>query len=115
MKIFVTKTEGIWLGKLKHCRDKFENVKWTTKVKSLGVYFGTNTQECKNLNFKKIFNKSVNTINCWKQRNLTMIGRITIIKSLILPNITYLASTTSINKNQVLNFKKKYLQLFMEW
>ena len=54
LKLNRAKTEGIWLGALKHCRDKYENINWTDKpVKSLGIYFGRNTSECKTLNFTK--------------------------------------------------------------
>ena len=34
------KTEGIWLGKLKNSRDKYENLNCSKQVKSLGIYFG---------------------------------------------------------------------------
>jgi hypothetical protein len=33
------KTEGLWIGKLKHSKDKVENIKWTNKpIKSLCMY-----------------------------------------------------------------------------
>ena len=54
LKLNKTKTEGIWLGQLKHCRDKCEDINWcTTPIKSLVIYFGHNKQECKTLNFEK--------------------------------------------------------------
>jgi hypothetical protein len=35
------KTEGIWLGRLKHCKDKFENITCTKDIFiSLRVHFG---------------------------------------------------------------------------
>ena len=59
LKLNRTKTEGIWLGNLKHCKEKIEEIDWTkTAVKSLGIYFGTNKEECNKLNFDKIFDKS---------------------------------------------------------
>ena len=34
-----SKTEGIWVGKLKNCKDKLEGIKWTEcPVKVLGMY-----------------------------------------------------------------------------
>ena len=46
-------------------------------------------------------------MNSWKKRNITMVGRIIIVKSLIIPNITYLASVicTNIDKEYVSKFK----------
>ena len=35
------KTEGIWIGKLKNCKDKIGGIKWTQNpVKALGIFFG---------------------------------------------------------------------------
>ena len=46
-------------------------------------------------------------MNSWKKRNITMVGRIMIVKSLIIPNITYMyvASATNIDKEYVSKFK----------
>jgi hypothetical protein len=41
-------------------------------------------------------------MNSWKKRNITMVGRIMI---LIIPNITYVASITNIDKEYVSKFK----------
>ena len=59
LKLNRNKTEGIWLGKLKHCKEKYENINWSTSVvKSLGVYFGRNKAECKKLNIEKQLQKN---------------------------------------------------------
>jgi hypothetical protein len=29
LMIHIDKTEGLWIGKLKHSKDKVENIKWT--------------------------------------------------------------------------------------
>ena len=105
LKLNRSKTEGIWLGALKHCREKFENINWTdTPVKSLGIYFGRNAGECKKLNFDKQYDKSEKLLNNWTKRNLTIIGKITVVKSLILPNLTFLASVTHIDKSNIDKF-----------
>ena len=49
--------------------------------------------------------KSEKIMNSWKKRNITMVGRIMIVKSLIIPNITYVASVTNIDKEYVSKFK----------
>jgi hypothetical protein len=46
------KTEGLWIGKLKHSKDKEENIKWTNKpIKTLGMYHGHDYIECEKLNW----------------------------------------------------------------
>ncbi|XP_071138839.1 uncharacterized protein [Mytilus edulis] len=106
LKLNRSKTEGIWLGKLKHCKDKFENITWNKgPIKSLGVYFGTDRAECDKLNTEKIIQKCDKLISNWKKRNLTMIGKITVVKSLLIPNLTYLASVTNLPHEFIQQFK----------
>ena len=44
------KTEGIWVGKQKHSKDKIEGIKWAEKA--LGVYFVNNKVDCEKLNWE---------------------------------------------------------------
>ena len=51
LRINRNKTEGLWIGKLKHSKDKEENIKWTNKqIKTLGIYYGHDYIECEKLN-----------------------------------------------------------------
>jgi hypothetical protein len=44
------KTEGIWIGKLKNCKDKIRGIKWThNPVKALGIFFGRNKEACQKI------------------------------------------------------------------
>jgi hypothetical protein len=52
------KTDGLWIGKLKHSKDKVENIKWTNKpIKSLGMYYGHEYIVCEKLNCEKKLKK----------------------------------------------------------
>jgi hypothetical protein len=87
------KTEGLWIGKHKHCKDKVRGIKLTDKpVKTLGIYFGHNKEECEKLNWENKIEKMNNLLLLWTKRNLTILGKILIIKSLIVPIFTYMAS-----------------------
>jgi hypothetical protein len=100
------KTEGMWIGWITHCKDKIENINWVTYyVKYLGIYFAHNKAECTKLNIKKQLLISEKIINSWKKRNITIVERIKLAKSLIIPNITYVASVTNIEKECVSTFK----------
>jgi hypothetical protein len=58
LKLNKNKTEGIWLGRLKHTKDKYGNISWTNDpVKNLGVYLGYNKTQCDQLNYEKQINK----------------------------------------------------------
>lgn len=52
------------------------------------------------------YKKSESIVKNWTKRLLTIIGRITVAKTLILPNITYLASVMTIEKRHINQFKK---------
>jgi hypothetical protein len=80
------KTEGLWIGKLKHCKDKVGGNKWTDKpVKTLEIYFGHDKEECEKLNWENKIEKMNNLLLLWTKRNLTILVKILIIKSLIVP------------------------------
>ena len=50
-------------------------------IKALGVYFSYNQADKDNENFTPTIKKIKAALNVWRQRNLTMIGRITIVKT----------------------------------
>jgi hypothetical protein len=71
------KTEGLWIGKHKHCKDKVRGIKLTDKpVKTLGIYFGHNKEECEKLNWENKIEKMNNLLLLWTKRNPTILGKI---------------------------------------
>ena len=87
------KTGGIWVGKLKHSKDKIEGIKWYEKpIKTLGVYFGNNKEDCEKLNWENKIDKMNTLFFSWGKRNLTILGKIMIIKALVIPIFTFVAS-----------------------
>ena len=94
LKLNRNKTEGIWVGKLKSCKDKVAGISWTINpVKALGVYFGYCREECEKLNWENRINKMNRLFDTWGKRNLTILGKILITKTLVLPIFTYIGST----------------------
>ena len=80
------KTEGLWIGKLKHSKDKEENIKWTNKpIKTLGIYYGHDYIECEKLNWETTIEKMNSLFLSWSKRNLSILGKVLIIKALIIP------------------------------
>ena len=102
------KTEGIWIGKLKHSKDKIDNINFSDKpIKALGLYFGNNRKECDKLNWETKFEKAKNLLKSWEKRNLSLLGKILIVKTLIIPQFTYIASSTVLNKQYVDQLEKE--------
>ena len=85
------KTVLKWLG---NPQEKWNisvyDMEWTERpVKYLGVYVGLET-EITDLNWKnKIKNMNV-LVNNWKKRNLTLFGKVLIIKTLLVSQIIHL-------------------------
>ena len=78
---------------LNHSKDKREGIKWSEKpIKALGVYFGNNKEECEKLNWETKIDKMNTLFFSWGKRNLTILGKIMIIKALVIPIFTFVAS-----------------------
>ncbi|MCG7892737.1 MAG: reverse transcriptase domain-containing protein, partial [Candidatus Thiodiazotropha endolucinida] len=94
LKINIEKTRAIWIGSLSNshmrlCQDC--NLDWTQGTfKVLGVNFSSNVNEIWDLNYHEVLNKAENICKQWAKRKLTLIGRITVIKSLLLAKFTHL-------------------------
>ena len=63
-------------------------------MKSLGVYFGNETIECDKLNWDEKINSLNRMIDTYNKRNLTFHGKIFVIKTFLLPKLTYLLQNT---------------------
>ena len=102
LKINTEKTEAMWLGSLRGNKSKPFGFKWPEEsIVALGVSFSYNV----NLTTQRIFEDKVTKLekqlNLWRQRDLTLIGRITITKTLALAKLLYCASVLSVPKNIV--------------
>ncbi len=86
------KTEAIWLGddppfKLPN------NIQWSNKpIKVLGVYVGWHMIEADKLSISEKIVNIKRLMYSWKHRKLTLNGKVLIIKSLAVSQITYLAN-----------------------
>ena len=87
------KTEGMWVRNLKHSKDKIKGIKWSENpIKTMGVYFGNNKEECEKLNSENKIDKMNILFFSWGKRNLTILGKFMIIKALVITIFTFVAS-----------------------
>ena len=63
--------------------------------------------ECEKLNWESKMEKTDKLIHLWKKRNLSIIGKILIIKTLILPIFTFLASACVVPEQYVKEIESK--------
>ena len=80
------------------CQDL--NLKWMDSFTVLGITIDNRLKELQN-NFQRIYDKVGGKIGFWVQYGLTLKGRITVAKSLLLSQYTYVATIldSNINKN----------------
>ena len=82
LEITKSKTEALWLGCLKDCKQKPFGFKWPDEpILALGIYFSNDKKKSDKLNFEEKLAKMEKLLNIWKMRDLTLIGKITVIKS----------------------------------
>ena len=86
------KTEVVWLGK--HTKKaKVLGIKVVDKpIKGLGIWMSKSAQEGTRINFEERLQKVKQLLNMWKQRNLTLKGKITILRTKVLPLLLYVTS-----------------------
>ena len=59
------------------------------KVKALGVWFSIDPEATATLNYNEKLDKVQNVLSCWQYRRLTLIGKITVLKSLVASQLEY--------------------------
>jgi hypothetical protein len=68
------------------------NLVWTDEIKMLGFTIVNNWESILEKNLTNLAKKISNIINYWKRYGLSMIGRIRVFKSLILPHINFVCT-----------------------
>ena len=103
----------MWLGKWSTNKTKPLQLKWLNQpVKILGIYFSYDENKNKYLNFDLKIQKLQTKLDSWKARNLTLFGKVLIIKSLGLSQLLYAASNVNV-PNEIIHTIKAKLFSFL--
>ena len=87
------KSEAFWIGSMLHSQNKPCGLKWTTEyIKCLGIWCGPDIEGAINKNYTEKLSSLEKVINMWSRRNLSIKGKIAVLRSLILPQILYPAT-----------------------
>jgi hypothetical protein len=89
LKLNKSKTKALWIGNWRNSKNTPLGLTWVNEIHSLGIFFSYNTDYVVQKNFTdkaKIFKK---VLDLWSQRDLSLIGKITILKSLAFSTLTY--------------------------
>ena len=113
LKINFEKTEVLFLGNdqksttetvISLARNR--NITAKKAIKILGVHFTYDQTLWRKLNFDETLKTIKERLNCWNWRNLTVLGRIQIIKSFVIPVFMYRAGLVCSHKEIVKEVNK---------
>ena len=107
LEINTTKTEAMWLGEWKDRTDEPFGFKWPKEpINALRVFFSHNQKSANRLNFSEKILNLEKTLNTWQRRNLTLYGRINIVKTIGLSKLIYSASVLPVPDHYVQEINK---------
>ena len=96
LKFNVKKCEACWIGRAKGQSSKPIQCKWINlnqnSIKILGAHFSYNKQLDKKMNFYQVTTDCRTLLNIWKQRWLSIAGKIQAFKFLIASKPVYIAT-----------------------
>ena len=113
LKINIDKTKTKYIGTLKNCDYYPHGLSWIKdNITTLGVTFTNTETESYMFNFKPKLIKLENTLQIWKQRTLSLKGKVTIINSLALSPLVYVAGVISTPQRVIIEVDKILLNFF---
>ena len=117
LNINFSKTQVIWFGNKKYSEEVScpgRNLTWgMTSFKLLGVNFDIYLTKLEKINFEEFFLQTKQLIKQWSRRNLTVIGRITVVKTLILPLFNHLFLSLPNPSNEIVKKINELLYSFI--
>ena len=100
LKINRRKSEMLWLGSMRHRKDTILDLQMSSEpVYALGVHFTYDLEACERKNFFDKLGSLKKTLIMWSQRDLSIYGRINIIKTLALSKLVFICSVMETPKN----------------
>ena len=118
LKINPSKTKMIWIGSKKFSKDVFHHSRWKFEWNNktfnlLGVEFTINLSDMLEINYKNKVEEIKRIMKHWEKRNLTPFGRLTVIKTLLIPKLNHLICTIPNPSQSMINSLEKDFYNFL--
>ena len=101
LRLNQTKSEIMWLGSKRDSTEAPLGLKMVKGAKALGIYFSYDKKEVEERNFTHKLKELKTLLGIWSQRDLSILGRITIFKSLAFSKVIYQCSNLAVPDNIV--------------
>ena len=83
----------MWIGSTKENKAKLPGIKWPNEpIKALGIYYTYDVKLLREKNFTERMDSIKKLINIWFSRGLSIYGKLTIIKSFVIPKFVYVCA-----------------------
>ena len=96
LKMNKEKTYFVWMGRDNEKPDIPLFGKLVQQVKILGIYFTLNWKLKEEMNYKEILSKIKRLLGWWKQRDLTLTGKVHLMKTYALSKLNYVSSLIAV-------------------
>ena len=116
LKPNIKKTQAFWAGKDADSKEPIcldLDMKWTKKLKVLGITFSNEDAYSVEENYESKLTRIKNIIASWRQRHISLIGKIIIIKTLLLPILTHVLTALPEPPNEFMKRLKASLFQFL--
>ena len=114
LKINESKSELLWLGSWRHRKDKFLDLQLSdVPVYALGVHFSYDHDVVLRKNFWDKLTSLKKLFNIWSQRDISVYGKINLVKSLALSKLVFICSVMETPKHFVNEVNKIVLDFIM--
>ena len=116
LKVNVDKTQAVWLGP--KCENWYRlmnrvRLKWVEQFTLLGIHFDVDTEKMMQVNYDKKVLEIQNVLNVYQKRVLSLIGKITVIKTLAIPKLIHVLQTLPTPSVDIVNKIKTSIRKFL--
>ena len=92
----------MWIGSSRQNKTKPLGIKWPDEpIKALDVYYSYDSKLLHEKNFIEKLDSIKKLVNIWSSRGLSIYGKVTVVKSLIIPKFVYIASLLPTPKDAI--------------
>jgi hypothetical protein len=96
LSLNLSKSEAMWIGSKRETKENPLGLKWVKGAKALGIYYSYDEKEVEEKNFVEKLKELKTILGIWGQRDLSILGRITLFKSLAFSKVIYQCSNLTV-------------------
>ena len=112
----VDKTNAVWIGSKIRSTDTVSNrirLKWSCDFVLLGIYFNVDLKKMVEHNFNVAISKMENVIHLYQNVPLSLNGKVTVIKSLVIPKIVHVLQVLHVPGKKYIDKVNKLVRDFV--